>query len=427
MGIQDTKNITKVLFVIYLISVCMGFLFVLIKPLPYTFVAEYEVYARNILSGHGYSQSITAPYYPNAYRTPGYALFLCLIYKIFGINNFAVMLTQVLLNATVPVLIFYITRRYFSLRFAYLASFMVAVYPFTTIFVHVLFSEILCIFLFTLGLFLFEEARHTRKILFFSLSGITFGYCLLVRPGIALFPLFITIAYLFVENVKRIWKYLLIFNFCVVLVWTPWVIRNYWTMGRFIPLALEGTEVLHGATVLVGKYFENKTNNPKFINQSKEIQKILGDSGLTGLEKDMKEKGILLEYALKNIKDNPFSYILNSIRRIPRMWISMPVANDRTRSYGFRIFGGKQFLLDLGKYFMIAYLLFAIYGIWILRYRLKRHIFLLLPLIYFPLTHMFLISEARITLPARPYLIIFALIGLLDILKKSMQKIKYPF
>lgn len=401
----------------------MGFVFILIKPLPYTFVTEYEVYARNILSGNGYSLSETAPHYPDIYRMPGYSLFLCLIYKIFGINRFAVMLVQVFLNAAVCVLIFYITRRYFSLRFAYLVSFMVAIYPFTAIFALLLYSELLCVFLFTLGIFLFEKGRDSKKILFFSLCGITFGCCLLVRPGTALFPLFITIAYLFVENLRRTWKHLLIFNFCVVLVWAPWVVRNYALTGKFIPLAIEGKEVLYVATVSTGKYFENRMDNPKLINQSKEINKMLEASGLTGLQKDMKEKNIFLEYAIKNIKDNPFGYVLNSLRRIPRMWISMLVGNDRTRSYGFRILGGKQILLDIVKYFMIANLLFAIYGIWILRYRLKRYIFLLLPLIYFSLTHMFLISEARVTMPARPYLIIFALLGLLDILKKVCKRL----
>jgi hypothetical protein len=294
---------------------------------------------------------------------------------------------------------------------------MVALYPFSTVFVHVFSAEILCIFLFTLGIFLFEKGRESKRLLYFLLSGLTMGYCLLVRPGTALMFFFMSIAYLLVENFQAIWKHLLVFNLCVILIWIPWMVRNYRVSGELIPLTIEAKEELFWASGSIGKYFEDRTDNPKFKSQFEEIHRKLRESGLVGLKKELEEENLYLKYAIENIKDNPFLYLFSSLKRIPRMWISVLISDDTARSYGYRILGGKQSIFDFIKYFTVACLLLAIYGIWITRYRWKQLIFLFLPLIYFSLTHMFLLAEARFTLPARPYLLIFTVVGLSGLLK----------
>lgn len=399
----------------------------IIRPLPYGFKTDYHYYAQNILSGKGFSYSDAGVDYLDVYRVPGYSLFLALVYKIFGNHYFPVMLIQVFLNAAVCVFIFYITKRYFSLKFSYAISFAVAIYPFTAVFVPTIYAETLCIFLFSLGLFLFEKARASENLLLFSFSGITFGYCLLVRPGTALFPFFITIAYLFVANLRKIWKYLLVFNFCVVLIWAPWVVRNYLVTGKFIPLTIEGNEMLFWSTGAIGKYFETRMSNPKFIGELVEVKQKLDASGLSGLQKTIEYEAFFFEYAVKNIKDNPFLYLFATIRRIPRMWISSPVADDVSHNYGYEIMKSRRverrILFSLIKYFLTGCLILAVYGIWLLRRRWREFIFLLLPIIYFSLTHMFLLAEARYTLPARPYLIVFTIIGVVAIVKKFFPRL----
>lgn len=414
----------KILLLIYLLSVSIGLLFVIIKPIAYINNTEYEGYARNILSGNGFSGETQSPYYPDVYRTHGYSLFLAAIYLVFGINNFAVVLIQVLLNAAVCLFVFYIAKRYFSVKFSYIISIAVAIYPFTAMWVHVTYAETLCIFLFSLGLFLFENGREANKRIFFFLSGIAYGYCLLVRPGTALMPVFLTISYLLVSNFKKIWMSLIIFNLGVFLIWSPWIIRNYEVTKRFIPLTIEGSEIIYWATGAIGEYSENRLDNPKFANQMREIGQKLENSGLIGMQKKIKEEDLYLEYAIKNIKDNPFLYLWASIKRIPRMWISKPVSNNTGQSYGYKILGGNQFIFDLTKYFMIFYSLLAVYGIWIVRHKAKIYIFLLLPIVYFCLTNMFMYAEARYTLPGRPFVLIFSIIGLFGILKKPVVEQK---
>lgn len=414
----------RVIVALYLISFLIGVSFIVTKPLPYLSGGdtEYSIYARNIMNGNGFSHDVQPPYHPSVYRVPGYSIFLSLIYTLFGFNNLAVMLLQALLNAGVCVLIFYLARRYFSLKFSYLASALVAVYPFTAVFVHVIYSEILCIFLFTLGIFLFEKGRESGKALFFALSGLTLGYCLLVRPGTAFFPLFITGAYILVESLKKAWRHLLVFNLCVMLVWAPWIVRNYLVSGKVIPLTIESSEVFYWGSASIGKYSEDRISNRKFLKQMEEIQSKLDNNGLTGLKRNLEEKKLYSQYAIKNIKENPFIYLITCVKRIPRIWISSLVSGNITQSYGYMIFGGKQAMLDLMKYLTMACFLLAIYGIWVSRSILKRLIFLLLPIIYFSITHIFFHPEARYTLPARPYLLIFAAIGLAKIIKNGQIK-----
>lgn len=414
----------KIISCIFLLSLIIGIYFVVARPLLYLRGdTEYVIYARNILDGHGFTLDTKAPYHLDVYRVPGYSLFLALIYSIFGINNLAVMLIQAFLNASVCILIFFITRRYLSLKTSYLISFLVAVYPFSAVFVHVMYSEVLCIFLFTLGLFLFEKGRESKRILFFALSGLTMGCCLLVRPGTALMFLFMDIAYLLVANFRAIRRNLLIFNLCVILVWLPWIVRNYTVTHKFIPLTIEVKEELFWASASTGKYFENRMHNPKFIAQFEEIARKLEASKLTGLQKRMKEEDLYLEYAIKNIKDNPFLYLFSSIRRIPRMWVTVLVPDDISGNYGFLILGGNQIIFYIITYFKLSCLILAIYGMWIIRRRWREYIFLLLPIIYFSLTHMFLLAEARFTLPARPFLLIFSAIGLLGLFTKKHSSI----
>ncbi len=423
---MQEKSNRKILIIIFLISFSVGIFFIIFNPMPYGDQSDYDIHARNLLNGNGISLSTRPPYFPDVYRTPGMGIFLYLIYKVFGINYVVVKVIQAALNAVVPVLIFYLCKNTFNERFAYIAAFVVALYPFTTLFVPVISSETLCIFLFALGIFLFEKGRKSKKILPLAISGITFGYCLLVRPGTALFPLFMTITYLVVANIKEIWKHLLIFNIFVILLWSPWIVRNYLVSGRFIPLTIEGNEMVYWATGSIGEYYENRMNNTKFVHQMKEINQKLKESGLTGMEKVIKEEQLYLEYAFRNIKDDPFLYLWATIKRIPRMWITI-INYDVGRSYGYKVRGGSQFLFVFVKYFTMSNLFLAVYGIWVLRHKWREIIFMAIPIFYFSLTHMVILTEGRFTLPARPFMTIFTLVGFLYLLEKVLKKFKIPF
>lgn len=98
--------------------------------------------------------------------------------------------------------------------------------------------------------------------------------------------------------------------------------------------------------------------------------------------------------------------------------MSILVPDDISRGYGYRIFGGSKIIFHAISYFLLACFVLAVYGVWVVRRRIREYIFLLLPVIYFSLTHMFILAEARFTLPARPFLLIFTAIGIAAIINK---------
>ncbi len=421
---QERNN--KILIVIFLISFCIGIFFIIFNPMPYGDQSDYDIHARNLLNGNGISLATQPPYFPDVYRVPGMGIFLYLIYSVFGVNYTAVKIIQAALNALVPIFIYYLCKRTFNDTFAYIAAFAVALYPFTTLFVPVISSETLCIFLFCLGLFLFEKGRESNKKIFFFLAGITYGYCLLVRPGTALMPLFLTIGYLLVSDFKKIWRFLLVFNISVFIIWAPWIIRNHTITNKFIPLTVEGNEMFYWATGSIGKYFDNRMYNPKFKQQLANIDEELKASKLEGMERVIKEEELYLKFSIQNIKDEPVKYIISTIARIPRMWVSI-VNNDEGRGYGYKVHGGTQNIFNMVKYFMIFNLILGVYGIWVWRHNWRETIFLAIPIFYFSLTHMLILTEARFTLPGRPFLIIFTLIGLIDIVGKICRRFDIKF
>ena len=112
---------------------------------------------------------------------------------------------------------------------------------------------------------------------------------------------------------------------------------------QFIPLTIESNEIIFWATGSIGEFSENRESNPKFITQFNEIHEIANKSSLVGNEKLIYIQNLYLKYALKNIKQNPFSWIINSFKKIPRIWISKTVASDKFQSYGYKYLGGEDY------------------------------------------------------------------------------------
>ena len=67
---------------------------------------QYNLYAKNIALGNGYTADSEGKGFSN-YREPGYPLFLSLIYKTLGVENFkAVKMAQMVLLAITAFVVF---------------------------------------------------------------------------------------------------------------------------------------------------------------------------------------------------------------------------------------------------------------------------------------------------------------------------------
>ncbi|MGH2510236.1 MAG: ArnT family glycosyltransferase, partial [Ktedonobacteraceae bacterium] len=220
--------------------------------------AKYYNYAYNLRNLSVYSNSPNAiagngeKVLPDAEATPGYPLFLSLFadarpdFRIFlGIE-----LWQALLSTVTVLFIFMIFREFLPLWAAILVSLLAAISPQLITLCTYILSETLFTFLLTLAILLLLMCRgyeNKRKTILF-LAGITFGLAALTRPILQYFlPLIILLFFITYKRPPAIKaSILIILGF--ILVWTPWVARNY------ITLAKSGDSALMINTIQFGSY-----------------------------------------------------------------------------------------------------------------------------------------------------------------------------
>lgn len=120
-------------------------------------------------------------------RTPGYPVFLGLIYKLGGHSPQLVRVAQAFLDTGTCLLVFFLSRLVgCSTPVSLLALALAALNPFTSAYVGSLLSENLGIFVFVLSFCFLYLAIQREKTWLFVITGITFGALTLCRPHLAL-------------------------------------------------------------------------------------------------------------------------------------------------------------------------------------------------------------------------------------------------
>jgi 4-amino-4-deoxy-L-arabinose transferase-like glycosyltransferase len=211
----------------------------------------YSQIARNVLEQHVYSHDTQPPYNPSLIRLPGYPLFLVAIYSVFGHgNNTAVRVVQAIIDTTTCALIAWVVfvwavdeeRRH---RAALIALGLVAVCPFTSIYVATILTEVLTNFLAVAmvltATFAFKTTVRKRALMWWIVTGLIAGLAVLFRPDSGLFAAAIGATLMLSALVSRRLKAGIIsatlfsIAFCIVLV--PWTIRNRRVFHVFQPLS----------------------------------------------------------------------------------------------------------------------------------------------------------------------------------------------
>src|SRR3989338_4084953 len=93
-----------------------------------TMSGDYANLAVNIVEHSVFSRSTTTPFTPDAWRTPGYPVFLAPFYALFG-NFFPVLIAQVGILFLTVLLIFQMATRFMSRRWALALSILYLVLP----------------------------------------------------------------------------------------------------------------------------------------------------------------------------------------------------------------------------------------------------------------------------------------------------------
>lgn len=212
---------------------------------------------------------------PNAYVTPGYPLFLVLIYKLFGASAetgiHTVKIIQAILGSLSIALMYFIGKRTYNKSCGIMAALFFAIYPTFIICTTTLLTEVFYTFFFLLYLLVQLIALEKSNFRWSFINGIFFGIAVLIRPTI--FPL-LFVPYLYSLITTGDTKYIKTFFYALIgliVIMLPWWIRNVLTLKQFVMLATQNGNPLIGGAY---PYFKGMEHVPQ-QNQLQEGIKII--------------------------------------------------------------------------------------------------------------------------------------------------------
>jgi len=239
--IKNNKLLVFILLSSFILSLVYSFHF---KINPEVDAGAYDEIGWNIAQGIGYRSSpeIEASLDQSIMRVgPLYEFFLAIIYYIFGHSYKAVWIMQALLH-TISALLIYLTCLIIfkepenKKTIALMASAIFAFYPDLVEISAMLLTETLYLFLFCLAIYFFFKYFHIINTWTAIMIGIIFGLATLARPPV-LFLIPVIIFYYYKKS-KIIPAALFIIT--LLLVFTPWAVRNYIIYDKFMPFGASG-------------------------------------------------------------------------------------------------------------------------------------------------------------------------------------------
>jgi 4-amino-4-deoxy-L-arabinose transferase-like glycosyltransferase len=274
--------------------------------------------ARSIAQGEGFSSPLYVKTGPTAWMTPVYPYIIAGFFKVFGIYTkaaaFAIISFNALTSALTCLPIFFFARKSFGSRVAKWAGWTWAFFPYAIYFPVIRIWEtwlatllLSLIFLVTLKL---EDTNRTSA---WVGAGILWGLAALNSAVvIMLLPFFqLRVAYVRHKQGRRWLAPNLALALALVIVVSPWFVRNWRTFHAFVPFRDNMGLVLRlgtkGATDYWGPYELGPWNSPA------EMQEFKRD----GEFKYMATKKV---QAITFIKAHPGWYAWTSLRRAFFMW-----------------------------------------------------------------------------------------------------------
>ncbi len=270
----------------------------------------YYVLSQNLISGIGYRYTPDGE--PTAKRTPGYPIFIAMIFKVFGKNFNAVRVAQAILDAITTAMVFILTNMLFgNKRTSMLASTLYAIYPPAILMTTYILTETLYTFLLVASLVTLVWALIGKMKSMSLTSGIIFGLSNLTRP-VAIFLPFV-LAAIGIALRKEAWKYLLIFCIATLIPLMPWASRNKQALGKTIV-----TCTVTGSNLYRGNHLPTRGAAEKIEDViTPELQVKL--EGLSEAQRD----SVFKAEAIRMILENKKEIAILALKKIPRLWLNL--------------------------------------------------------------------------------------------------------
>ena len=196
---------------------------------------EYEIIARNLLSGAGYSgEFIGGRFGPTAIMAPIYPWLIYLSFKIWGIGRWLpIQLFQAFLLSLTPLILLKIQRQIFPdhPHLSWGILFLPVLFPFTMYSAYIGPAAILTLCV-TFGFYLLITAARKIEFHYFIGLGILTGITALIDPVPLLLFIIGFVWLLFQIPRAKINRWAIAVVIAIVIV-SPWLYRNYRIFGNF--------------------------------------------------------------------------------------------------------------------------------------------------------------------------------------------------
>ena len=249
---MKSRSDTVFLIVVCLVAFILRFAFVYAAreaQLTYDEL-QYDDIAKHLVDGKGYSWYTDVPFgyetienanpggIQTTFRPPLYPWFIAGIYTLFGKGNFlAVRIAQAVLGALIPLIAYFIALRCTTRNAARLAAIVTALYPANIAYCLAFLIENLFPPLAGVAFLCLLKLNERPRWLWHTLAGFFLGLSILARPSLTYFiPLLFFWFYFPKRDLKATVKsYAPIVAIIIVMV-TPWVVRNYVVAEQFVYL-----------------------------------------------------------------------------------------------------------------------------------------------------------------------------------------------
>lgn len=269
------------------------------------------VLAKNIVENKVFSRSLTAPFEPDVWRTPGYPIFVAFFYALFN-SFYPVVVAQIFTLFLTVILIFKMSKKLLGQRWALALSILYIILPDTILSASALFNENIFMLLFMSSIYVFFFKEFKNIYIKWALTGFLLALTVYVRPAsLYLLIFFIPAIFIFYLrrneiNAKHFFAALfMIIAFLGTLL--PWCIRNQREVGVF-SFASTGPYVLFRQNAA---QFYASLNGIDNVAARKALLQMAGiPEGTVGglIPQDLKYSEAMKKTAISVILSNPFKY-----------------------------------------------------------------------------------------------------------------------
>lgn len=383
----------------------------------------------------------------NGYRSPGYPVFVALLYSISSSSVWFVLLVQLLLSLISVLLVYKIASTFFSRTVALLSAFLFAIDLNQAECVVMLYTDTLFVFLFLASVYYLCKGMKEKDFKIICVSAFVLGIATMVRAIAFLFPvavIFFIIVFGFLKLRAKL-IYSLAFGLIFIATISPWLLRNYIKYGEAELTTQSGSNLLFWNVVATEAYKSGKSEEQVHL----EFEKIAALHGANTTEKNpFKISKIYSDIAQKYIRDNFFLYCKRHLMGMGNLFTNLStkhiasifhiestsISYDYMASPGIstqilRFFQSKttgeiSIAISMIVYLLVNYLLAFLATLFLIR-KNKKFVFLFILIILYFSVITGVIGLARFRIPFMPFINILCAAGFYYTYHKIIDKLDY--